>query len=272
ITDAAGAFVNATENITTALNLSAFANVSFGASPLPVGFASHVSGGTPGYHFAWAFGDGGTSQLSSPGHVYSSPGVYRATVLVTDQAGNYLSDSWNVTVASGGGPIQVTLAASSAEIALGGADSVTATVAGGQGAYTLRWTDAPIGCHETGLTQLNCTPISTGTIVVSLTVTDSQGVWGNATTEFEVGGQHFVGPIHTGPSVAAGGISPLLAAATATVAALIAILIGVAIGRGRRSGGPPRSESVDPKYAPYRAPGPSESPPAASADPVDDLF
>jgi PKD repeat protein len=272
VTDAAGAAVVGTENITTALNLSAFANVSFGAAPLPVGFGSHVSGGAPGYQFAWTFGDGGTSELSDPDHTYTAGGTYRATVVVTDQAGNAASNSWNVTVATGGGPVSVSLTAVAAEIPLGASDSIAATVTGGQGAYALRWTDVPAGCRESGLVELNCTPTSTGQFAVSLTVTDSRGVSGNATAAFAVGEEY---GIHTGgPSqTAAGGIPASVAWGAVVAATLIAVAIGVVIGR-RGRGGPPPPTGPDPKYADYRSPPPGGTPtvPVGSVDPVDDLF
>jgi PKD repeat protein len=272
IADAFGEVVTATENISTALNLSAFANVSFGAAPLAVGFGSHVSGGTPGYDFVWTFGDGGTSALAQPTHVYSTAGPYHVTVLVTDQAGNSASNSWNVTVATGGGPVTVKLAATAAEIPLGASDSIAATVTGGQGAYALRWTAVPAGCRESGLVELNCTPTTTGQFAVSLTVTDSQGLSGNATTAFAVGQEY---GIHTGgPSqTAAGGIPASVAWGAVVAAALIAVAIGVVIGR-RRGGGLPPPAGPDPRYAAYQSPQPGGVTPAplGPVDPVDDLF
>jgi PKD repeat protein len=273
ITDAVGGGVRASENITTALNLSAFANVSFGAAPLPVGFGSHVSGGSPGYRFAWSFGDGGSSPLSAPQHVFSSQGVYRVTVLVTDQVGNSASNSWNVTVATGGGPITVGLAATSTAIPLGGSETITATVAGGQGAYALRWTDVPAGCHESALVQLNCTPTSTGQFGVSLVVTDSRGASGNATTSFVVGNQYLVVPRGPGQTTEVG-FAPWIEVTAIIVAALVAIILGVIIGRRGRAGPPVQPRAPDPRYAAYRATvvddGPTATAPAA--DPRDELF
>lgn len=274
ITDSAGAVVLGTESITTALNLSAFANVSFGAAPLPVGFGSHVSGGTPGYRYAWTFGDGGTSPLSAPQHVYSSQGVFRVTVAVTDQDGNSAANSWNVTVATGGGPVSVSLRADSTEVPLGASDTILAAVQGGQGAYVLRWTTAPAGCRESGLTQLNCTPTAAGQFAVSLTVTDTAGVSGNATTSFSVGDQS--AGTHAGPSQSSAplGVPPWLAPSAVLAVGLIAIVLGVVIGRRGGGGSSTPPPAADSRYSAYRAPPVEGTGPPLSGtrDPVDDLF
>jgi PKD repeat protein len=274
ITDALGATVLGSVNITTALNLSAFANVSFGAAPLPVGFVSHVTGGNPGYRFAWNFGDGGTSELSDPDHTFTAGGTYRATVVVTDQAGNAASNSWNVTVATGGGPVSVSLATGSPEIALGASDTISATVNGGQGAYAVRWTQVPAGCQEVGFIGLNCTPTTTGQFAVALSVTDAQGVSGTANTSFAVGSQFVVNP--GGPPKLIDSAEFPWAAVTALVVAiaLIAIVLGVVIGRRASRGSRSQPEAEDPRYAAYRSPAAEGGTPAASSasHPVDELF
>jgi PKD repeat protein len=272
IIDAAGAIIRGSVNISTALNLSAFANVSFGAAPLPVGFASQVSGGIPGYHYMWTFGDGGTSALASPSHVYTAPGVYRVNLLATDQDGNAASDSWNVTVATGGGPVSVSLTASYSQVPLGSPDTVLAAVAGGEGAYSTRWTVPPAECRESGFLQLNCTATATGQYAVSLTVTDGAGNSGNATATFAVGSEYIVTPVSPERSVAATGISPWLAAGLAVAVGTIAVVLGAAVGRRGKGGGPPTSEPVDSRYDAFRLVGAAGSPPAPVSDPVDDLF
>jgi PKD repeat protein len=271
ITDAAGATVTGTENITTALNLSAFANVSFGAAPLPVGFVSHVTGGNPGYRYAWRFGDGGTSELSDPVHTYSAGGTYRATVVVTDQSGNAVSNSWNVTVATGGGPVSVSLTVGSPEIPLGASNMISATVNGGQGAYALRWTQVPAGCREVGLVDLNCTPTAAGQFAVVLAVTDSQGGSGNASAQFAVGSQNEVTPLSPEKTVISG-VAPWLAAGIAVLAAMLAVLVGVVIGRGGLGESTPPTEPEDPKYAGFRGPPPGTPGGPTVADPIDELF
>ncbi len=64
------------------------ANVTAGAAPLAVSFQSAARGGTSPYTFVLTFGDGTAAvhgNLSS--HTYTTPGVFEATVSVTDATG-----------------------------------------------------------------------------------------------------------------------------------------------------------------------------------------
>lgn len=72
-----------------------------GNSPLLVTFTSTASD-TDGYitGYSWNFGDGNTSTLSQPTHVYQSPGSYSATLTVTDNGGAMSSASVQITVNS----------------------------------------------------------------------------------------------------------------------------------------------------------------------------
>ena len=47
-----------------------------------VTFTPTVSGGTTPYSYSWAFGDGGTSTVSNPTHVYNTGGAFTATLTV----------------------------------------------------------------------------------------------------------------------------------------------------------------------------------------------
>ncbi|RYY38474.1 MAG: PKD domain-containing protein [Chitinophagaceae bacterium] len=50
--------------------------------------------------YAWTFGDGGSSNLTAPAHVYSSPGIYTVTLEAQrlNPTGSYCSDTARVTV------------------------------------------------------------------------------------------------------------------------------------------------------------------------------
>lgn len=72
--------------------------VSFGApivgfchAPGTVNF-TNSSGGAAPLTYSWSFGDGGTSSAATPGHTYSSAGVYTVKLVVTD--GNGCMDSF----------------------------------------------------------------------------------------------------------------------------------------------------------------------------------
>ena len=47
-------------------------------------FVASINGGTPPYIVSWDFGDGSTSQVTNPTHVYNNPGEYTIAVTVTD--------------------------------------------------------------------------------------------------------------------------------------------------------------------------------------------
>jgi xanthomonalisin len=60
------------------------ANFNVTATGLIAKFTDTSSGGTIVTH-AWSFGDGGTSKLGNPSHVYSRAGTYRVSETVTDR-------------------------------------------------------------------------------------------------------------------------------------------------------------------------------------------
>jgi len=57
-----------------------------GTAPLTVSFSNTSTGTITSY--AWTFGDGGTSAIASPSHVYSTPGTYSVALTVTGPGGN----------------------------------------------------------------------------------------------------------------------------------------------------------------------------------------
>lgn len=70
------------------------ANVTSGAAPLAVQFTDNSTGTLP-LSYAWDFGDGGTSTLQDPVHLYTSAGTYTANLTVTNDFG---SDSTEDTI------------------------------------------------------------------------------------------------------------------------------------------------------------------------------
>jgi gliding motility-associated-like protein len=60
-----------------------------GCAPLTVNF-SNPGGGTA---WQWTFGDGGTSALAAPTHLYTNPGMYDVMVIATDPATCNISDT-----------------------------------------------------------------------------------------------------------------------------------------------------------------------------------
>lgn len=62
------------------------ANPISGNAPLNVHFTDQSSGSPTAW--SWDFGDGGSSVLQHPSHVYSEPGVYTVSLMATNSCGN----------------------------------------------------------------------------------------------------------------------------------------------------------------------------------------
>lgn len=138
-----------------------------------VTFTDTSSGGTPGYTYAWDFGDSSTSTEANPTHSYASPGNYTVSLTVTDSLGgsdtetetNYIT-VYAALVAGASTDID--------EVAVG--QTVTfnsGTTVGGKPGYTYAW---DFGDSNTS-TEANpsYSYAASGTHNVTLTVTDSLG-------------------------------------------------------------------------------------------------
>lgn len=98
-----------------------------GTAPLSVAFTNTtaVSGVAVDDRWSWLFGDGGTSDLENPTHVYGSPGVYTPTLTATDSTRN-LSSSYM------GQPIQVRAETGAQTVIFNQSRTALATVDGEQ--------------------------------------------------------------------------------------------------------------------------------------------
>jgi hypothetical protein len=54
-----------------------------------VSFSAAVHGGTPPFHYTWSFGDGSSSNGSSPRHAYASSGTFLVNVWINDSGGGH---------------------------------------------------------------------------------------------------------------------------------------------------------------------------------------
>ncbi|MCI4337416.1 MAG: PKD domain-containing protein, partial [Thermoplasmata archaeon] len=283
VIDAAGQVVTTDQQLIVALNVSILSNGTLGAAPFGVGFDSHVTGGEPGYRYAWQFGDGATSSQPDPVHVYDLPGQYDARLTVTDAVGaTAQSGEWTVFVAPGGGTLALTLAETSANISLGAVETVTAEPRGGAGAYTLSWSSLPAGCTQPSALTLYCAPSESGIYAVSASLRDGPGAFVTATTTFSVGHIGPPGTLQPGGGPEGGfGLSALaLAELIAGALGVVAVTAGAAfvIGTRRGSGARDTRNAHDP-YERYRR---AETPPndvtldrgdaATSGDPLSDLL
>jgi len=75
------------------------ANFSETSNELTARFTDHStdSAGTITTH-AWTFGDGGSSTLANPSHVFLRTGVFTVSETVSDTAGNTVAETTSVTI------------------------------------------------------------------------------------------------------------------------------------------------------------------------------
>jgi len=92
VTSAAGSSTLSKANLITVRQLPASdfsSNVTTGAAPLTVLFSDEsVNGSENLTGWSWDFGDGTTSNLQNPSHVYSSPGIYTVSMTATSTVGS----------------------------------------------------------------------------------------------------------------------------------------------------------------------------------------
>ncbi len=74
-----------------------------GTFPLTVSFSNTSTGSITSY--AWTFGDGGTSTLASPSHVYAAAGTYTVGLTVTGPGGSNTQTQTNYIVVSAAAPV-----------------------------------------------------------------------------------------------------------------------------------------------------------------------
>lgn len=119
----------------------------------------------------WNFGDGETSTLQNPSHIYKTPGTYNVCLTVTNNAGNDAHCSYIIVDYAPGNSPFAAFTVSSNSIILGQSIQFT-----DQSAYTpITWSwDFGDGATST-LQNPSHTYISIGTFTVSLTVTNNSG-------------------------------------------------------------------------------------------------
>ena len=85
------------------------ASTTSGTAPLALNFLNTSTGAITTY--AWTFGDGGTSSVQSPAHVYSLAGVYSVSLTVTGPGGsNTKTNSNYITVTATAQPTTTAVA------------------------------------------------------------------------------------------------------------------------------------------------------------------
>jgi PKD repeat protein len=122
--------------VSTVLNATASAKPAVTDAGQNVSFAAIAAGGAGGYTYKWAFGDGGTSAVSSPIHVYAAAGAYSVNAWVNDSAGGSIARGFTVMVNA---IPSVALSVSPSATDVGMALHFTSTVSGGTVPFRYAW-------------------------------------------------------------------------------------------------------------------------------------
>jgi PKD repeat protein len=157
-------------------------DIDFGATPYPaspnqpVTFSSSVSGGTPGYTYAWDFNADGVTDCVDAACVQTYPAAYAGSVglTVTDAAGCssslFIADGWAACT-----PISAIFTVSPAAPVAGQAVTYTSSVTGGTAPFNYEWdldADGVVDCTTAACSRVYSAVFS-GT--VTLRVTDRYG-------------------------------------------------------------------------------------------------
>ncbi|RKX50772.1 MAG: hypothetical protein DRP25_05050 [Thermotoga sp.] len=147
---------------------------------VPIQFNGSVVGGFPPYTWHWDFGDGNTSTLQNPIHIYSRPGDYTVVLTVTDVRGYAENDTTIAHVT-----LELLVDANGPYYGIVGVPiQFHGSVDGGYPPYSWYW---DFGDGNTGSLQ---NPVhvynSSGVYTVRLTVTDFYGNVANDTTNVTI--------------------------------------------------------------------------------------
>ncbi|MCI4324097.1 MAG: hypothetical protein L3K03_08855 [Thermoplasmata archaeon] len=185
-----------------------------------------ASGGAPPYTYAYSDLPPGcaSADVSALSCFPDVPGLYSVESTVTDSAAR-VAVSWaNFTVEAGAhpGPIGVSLIAYPSPVEVSGKLTLLTVTTGGVAPVTYSYAGLPIGCSSANSSILNCFPTTVGRYMVTVTVTDAQGVAGSGTTNVTV---------EAAPPSATTGNSTGISASEAdgiAAAAVIGIVLGAA--------------------------------------------
>lgn len=187
-------------------------------------FTSTVTGGNPGYTYAWKFGDGGgTSTAANPTHSFAGAGTWWVYLNVTDTTPTTVEVSHQVTVNAG---LSVTFSVSPTSPERGKTATFTSTVTGGTAAFTYAWVFGGGGGTSTAADPTHSFS-TVGTWHVELNVTDANGVTAEHTATVVVTrppaptGLHGYGSSQYGQSILWKWTLPTAFGATFTIAFLV---------------------------------------------------
>lgn len=157
------------------------------------------------------FGDGATAAASSAAHTYTAPGVYNATVRVTDDQGATGSAGALVTVLA---PLQVAISSPSSGSSAGSPVAIAATATGGNGAAGMQvLVDGALKLSATGGTISGAVALAPGTHQLLVKAWDANGAQASASRSFAVANKAPVARLGLSSTL---GVGPLTVAASSS--------------------------------------------------------
>jgi PKD repeat protein len=132
--------------------------------------------------YTWSFGDGGTATGQTASHVYATAGTYNVTLTVSDQEGATSTATTTATASDPSSSPPVADAGSAQSGPEGSSFAFTGTASGGSGALSYSWNFGDGTAAVTGTLNPTHTYLIEGQYAVTLTVTDSVGATGQAST------------------------------------------------------------------------------------------
>ncbi len=147
-----------------------------GFSPLNVSFTDQSTGGPT--NWSWIFGDGGTSTLQNPTHLYTNPGMYSVSLTATGAGGTDTETKTDYIIAETDTTPTASIASPSGNVTIIAGQSVNfqGSVTGGNAPLTYQWT-FPGGAPGSSTVEDpgNVAFASAGTYSVTFKATDTDG-------------------------------------------------------------------------------------------------
>jgi len=156
------------------------ANHNSGTAPLTVNFYPSLTGGLSPYSYSWTFGDGGTSTLNTPSHVYTTAGSFTAKVVVTDTETVDQIKSASATITVTWPPLSVTGIASKTSGTKPLSIDFTCSPSGGDGVYIYSWTFGDGGTSTSRNPSHTYSSVGSYAATVTVTSASQTAQWSSA--------------------------------------------------------------------------------------------
>ncbi len=148
----------------------------------------------------------------------SSAGTYAITLTLTDSTG-FTTTSSPISITVNADPTIASFTVSLASIDLGQSTVLAVSAQGGTGQLSYAYSGLPPGCVSTNTASLTCTPSSSGTYTIEVTVTDQAGRSTTSSVNLDVGPARVIGLPSTEGYAVTGGV--IIAAIALIVLAVV---------------------------------------------------